>query len=327
MNTTVGTVSSDPAEKVTVVPCMNLWFDDGNVVLIAGNTSFRVYRGFLARHSPIFKDILNLPKAIDTPDTQIEGCPCVKLSDSAEDIRCMLSILCDYGDRCMNPNVALPFATVASMLTIGMKYQIDRIAQEAIRRLKVCFPTQLSEFHHNNIFSDDRTKIENPSIFIPILMVKKDAIDVVRLGRMFDLTTIVPAAYYSCSAKLSTDDLFGAVASQQWSIDMLQTCFRGIDHLRQRQLSHLNILFQRNTAFSCPCPTECRKNMGNSILRDLQEGLHLANPDPLQLSSVWFDNWVGSRGVCNECIKNCTSALKNDQKETWKRLGGYFNIN
>ncbi|KAL4246536.1 hypothetical protein ABKN59_009966 [Abortiporus biennis] len=143
--------SKDPASNQSpgegITKCEEFWFDDGNIVLVARNTSFRVHKGFLRRQSPVFNDILNLPQSPDeTSGAQIEACPIVQLSDSREDIHHMLSVLYDGGNKYFGSKTALPFATVSSMLTMGMKYQIDKLSQEAISRLNVCFPTDVLHF-------------------------------------------------------------------------------------------------------------------------------------------------------------------------------------
>ena len=67
------------------------WMEDGNMVLVCGNTAFRVYRGLLASQSTVFADMLasSSPAAGET----YEGCPVVRLSDAPEDMRHFLRIL------------------------------------------------------------------------------------------------------------------------------------------------------------------------------------------------------------------------------------------
>lgn len=60
------------------------WFDDGNIILQAEQTQFRVYRGLLASSSTIFSDMLSVPQP-NTPDQLVEGCPVVELPDLARD--------------------------------------------------------------------------------------------------------------------------------------------------------------------------------------------------------------------------------------------------
>ncbi len=66
------------------------WFEDGTVILHAGDVEFRVYGGLLAGHSAVFKELF--AQSHPTRTVSIAGrhdfpCPVVKLSDSPYDIR------------------------------------------------------------------------------------------------------------------------------------------------------------------------------------------------------------------------------------------------
>jgi hypothetical protein len=74
------------------------WFEDGNIILEAEATQFRVYRGILAANSVIFKDMFEFGKP--TNEGSVEGCPLVQLSDSAEDLQYVLEVLYNAHSRC-----------------------------------------------------------------------------------------------------------------------------------------------------------------------------------------------------------------------------------
>ncbi|KAJ7701844.1 hypothetical protein B0H17DRAFT_862003, partial [Mycena rosella] len=59
----------------------DLWFEDGDLVLQAGNGQFRVYRGVLAARSSVFNDMLSesFPQPLDSE--LVEGFPLVRLPD------------------------------------------------------------------------------------------------------------------------------------------------------------------------------------------------------------------------------------------------------
>lgn len=82
------------------------WYDDGNIILIARDVEFRVYRGILAEKSPVFSDMFSLPQppagSSSAPAAVADGsCPVVHLSDSPEDIRHMLRAFMPRDDmRC-----------------------------------------------------------------------------------------------------------------------------------------------------------------------------------------------------------------------------------
>lgn len=68
-----------------------LWQEDGNIILVAGGTAFKVYRGPLCDHSPVFKDMFSLPQP--EPTLPSSPCPLVHLTDSPTDLRCVLLAL------------------------------------------------------------------------------------------------------------------------------------------------------------------------------------------------------------------------------------------
>src|ERR1700691_1251235 len=73
------------------------WFDDGNIVLEAEQTQFRVYRGILSENSVVFKDMFDLSRPGD--EREVEGCPVVHLADSADDLLIVLEVLHRFAAR------------------------------------------------------------------------------------------------------------------------------------------------------------------------------------------------------------------------------------
>ena len=68
-----------------------LWFDDGNITLIAQDVAFRIYRSLLAAQSTVFADMF--ASAIPSADECMDGCPAVHVSDSSEDLAHLLRVL------------------------------------------------------------------------------------------------------------------------------------------------------------------------------------------------------------------------------------------
>ena len=69
------------------------WFEDGNVVLQAQDSLFRVHRSHLILHSDVMKDFFSCPQPEGAPT--IEGCPLIHLPDSKLDISNLCTLL--YG--------------------------------------------------------------------------------------------------------------------------------------------------------------------------------------------------------------------------------------
>jgi hypothetical protein len=78
-------VSQEPATVQEPARAQDLWFDDGNLILKAEDTLFRIYGGFLAARSSVFRDMLSFPPPKEGNAT-LDGCPIVFVYDSPADL-------------------------------------------------------------------------------------------------------------------------------------------------------------------------------------------------------------------------------------------------
>lgn len=73
----------------------DVWFDDGNIVLIAndddGAVAFKIHRGMLARHSEVFSSMFEVAE----PTEDIEQCPVVHMYDAPLELSCLIKALYD----------------------------------------------------------------------------------------------------------------------------------------------------------------------------------------------------------------------------------------
>ena len=79
--------------QVKVVRSSKFWFEDGNIVLQAEHTQFRLHRSVLSTHCPTFRNMFacSLPENGST----VDGCPLVDLSasETLEDVKNLVKIL------------------------------------------------------------------------------------------------------------------------------------------------------------------------------------------------------------------------------------------
>ncbi|TCD66526.1 hypothetical protein EIP91_001302 [Steccherinum ochraceum] len=89
-----------------------LWFDDGNVVLAAENTLFKVHRTILAHHAEVFKDMFTFPQPPQTEETY-DGCPIT---------------------------AAPHWHLVRAITLLETKYQASRLRAEGLHQLELFYP-------------------------------------------------------------------------------------------------------------------------------------------------------------------------------------------
>ena len=80
-----------------------LWFEDGNVVLVAENVAVKVHRGVLARQSSVFKDMFSMPQPAASTETY-EDHPMVRLYDNPMNLSFFLRTFYD-GFKCVIDNI------------------------------------------------------------------------------------------------------------------------------------------------------------------------------------------------------------------------------
>ncbi|KAL0959012.1 hypothetical protein HGRIS_014324 [Hohenbuehelia grisea] len=165
------------------------WFYDGNVVLIAGSTAFKVHRGQLARHSDVFHGLFSIPQPQD--EHSMDDCPCVQLHDQPSDVTCFLSALYDgfYFDK---PR-ADDFPIIAGVLRLSSKYLVESLRQQCILRLEHEWPSTLAGWDRREQESTNAQAHYSPRDLYahPILVLE--------LAVELNLPSLFPAALYDLS--------------------------------------------------------------------------------------------------------------------------------
>lgn len=161
------------------------WFEDGNIVLVTGDTAFRVHRGILAKSSAVFKDLFELSQPTDG-DT-IEGCPTIPLSDTPTDVSGLLDALY-HGVKYIRRDSYPSWDVVRGMVLLGRKYQIDDLRDLGIDHLKRIFPTDIAGWDAvcRGTFSSCMS------------FSREDYIGIATLAREIDLPLVRTHALYKC---------------------------------------------------------------------------------------------------------------------------------
>ena len=195
-------------EDVVPQPDEEFWALDGTVILVAGKTKFRVYRGILTEHSTVFSEMFALPQPESAAsEVSSPGCPVVELQDSEEDIRCLLRLLIPRRQNrlaihTLSPRPSIltglairffkevpPFDDLSAYVRLGHKYQIEDLLEQSLQLLERCFP------HDYKHWVD--SKLSARTLPPPIKPVH--AISVVHLARLTGRTSILPLAFAYCS--------------------------------------------------------------------------------------------------------------------------------
>ncbi|KAF7974950.1 hypothetical protein HWV62_11011 [Athelia sp. TMB] len=309
----------DSLEDVVDPVRSDVWYDDGNIVLQAQNTQFKVYRGILARSSPVFKDMFMLPQP-PTEDTQlVEGCPVVKLFDSAEEVRYILRALSGQRLKVFPHNCKMSFAEFAAFLCLGQKYDIQELYLEAKRRLFALCPATLDAYPS---FPQefDWGEIEPP---------EGELMQLIILGRRAGLLSILPSALYEICMMYTTDGIIDGTTTSDGSVIRLShqdqlAClagFRGAIY-GQAETSFRWIWDPEPLSPNCATPQDCqraRRHIGGTMISASSPIIALVLLDHIPVDETYLR-------ICQACNEAAYASHLAGRIEFWERLPVMFGL-
>ncbi|KAI0702673.1 hypothetical protein C8Q76DRAFT_230122 [Earliella scabrosa] len=290
-----------------------LWFEDGNLLLVASEIEFRVYQGPLLVHSPIFKDMLSLPQ----PEGGPTPCPVVHLADSPEDLRHFLRAFMPGKTLRTGPHEPT-FNEVSACIRLGHKYEVDSMVQQNMAFLRKYYTDDFDVWYPSN-------HVRPPS-FQAI-----HSIGVVNLARLTGDTRMLPTALMDCCT-LGAEIVEGLTREdgtrETLSMDDLGRCFVGRTKMAQASARIAHQMFRHVVAPACKHTTCCARVL-QRMLNDLGE----AKDDVISCVD-WYASWMvyvdsrdEERELCNRCYKMLEGERpKRLQKEVWMNLPVMLNI-
>ncbi|KAJ7689013.1 hypothetical protein B0H17DRAFT_1135301 [Mycena rosella] len=170
--------SMNTASLATVERAESLWFSDGNIIIHAGSMIFRVYRGMLARQSPILEKILDALKLAN--NEVLDGCPVIHIPFGALETAYFLAAIFDPNsfDSLLG---RISFDAIAAVLRLSETYRIPALRRKALILLSSVYPTTLGELGRAGL---------NPSY------CRDQILPVIHLARAHNADWILPLAFY-----------------------------------------------------------------------------------------------------------------------------------
>ncbi|KAJ7114158.1 hypothetical protein C8R43DRAFT_1039448 [Mycena crocata] len=308
-------------------PVEELWFEDGNLVIQAGNSQFRVYRGFLAARSPVFKDMLSFPQPSDAE--LIEGCPLVRLPDPALEVTVFLKAIF-LSDFFRSFPAKTDFDTVVGCLRLSHKYGVEYLRRRALIHLSSGHRTTLSDWDE----TDYEVGKGDLSYDLPSWPWSCDPISslyVVQLFREVDALWLLPVAFFrlSCdSERLGKRIFHGALyngAPVHLSEQDQDTFLKGRS-IQSHSIWHtLRFLTHPLTINGCTSSARCLTERLR-VLNEFQEVIPDHFSDPLE---IWAEqDWYrfDHDEICLTCLQELKSTHAMARQEFWDKLPEIYEL-
>nr|GAT55222.1 predicted protein [Mycena chlorophos] len=300
------------ASSSTPLKAEGLYWQDCGLVLQAEDTVYRLSRDFLASHSPVFRDMLLIPTPADAET--FDGCPLVRLTDSAKDITRFFNALVRYDYFPPHP-IPVSFPVVASVLRMSDKYGVDGLRARALAHLSEVHPTTLADF-----------RALPPGLTEHLLIdgLYQARAEVVKLARQLSIDWLLPVAFYRLCQLNPHPHMF----TSDITLEDKERWLTGLRLLEGKENNKMiDFLWTPRVIDGCTsrskCSEErlaCRKEAeGWGIIGHKTGGRQL----PLDL----WDNGDWARlGVCGNCLATMTAEHSTCMQALWDRLPAIFDL-
>ncbi|KAM5543850.1 hypothetical protein V8D89_002467 [Ganoderma adspersum] len=297
----------------------DFWFEDGTVILHAGDVEFRVYGGLLEGHSMGFKELF--AQSHPTRTVSIAGrteflCPVIKLSDSPHDLRHVLRSCMPKQAGSTYETVTPSFDMVSVAIRLGQKYKITDMYQKGLAFLKGHYTEDL----------DAWTAIDTWS---PPDWDGNEAIGVINLARLTGELTLLPVAFMTCALSEDANPVLGFTREdgslEHLTLDDLSLCFKAKGRLRETGVAALCRVLNPTVSPNCKVASQCLKALKMTFRGDAAEAnvTCMTTRDVLlSTASNYFtvNSDGGKHTLCQACVAMINERDKTENRAMWDRL-------
>ncbi|KIM44192.1 hypothetical protein M413DRAFT_376539 [Hebeloma cylindrosporum] len=289
------------------------WFDDGNVILQAENTQFRVHRSVLSLYSNIFKAMFSVPHPTGTTTMpNVDGCPVIALPDNASDLEHVLSIF--YGNiRSYDMRKRMPMDLLTAILRFGKKYEIDHLCKEGLERLPFDFANTLQKW--------DMSFDEDPQTDYSLQVH-----NVLQLGCELSILSCLPTAYLMFVAHSNLDTIMKRSTDYGGAMDrqIISRSVLGRDKLIQAYLEVLKGWAQERLltpSQQCSSTSFCshKKLLASQSLFSTGDG-------KISLLEPWRVVETSNFLLCEPCLESLRVPYQKARQGLWADLPSFFGL-
>ncbi|KAJ7612185.1 hypothetical protein FB45DRAFT_1065544 [Roridomyces roridus] len=295
-----------------------LWFSDGNLIIQAGSSQFRVYRGILASRSPVFQDMLSFPQP---PDSElVDGCPFVSLPDSEMEVRVFLKAIFDPEFFPPFPSPT-EFAIAAGCLRLSHKYGVEYLHRRALVHLTSGCDTKLQRWDTaSSIWDRSNGDVDVDRIALSDIVswdwsTDSAALEIyaIQLFQEVDASWLLPNVFYNLSSSFEQGyDIFSGATYNGVFSTLSARDLKSFTKGHALRLYHPLCMF-------------CGTVHGNGRYTKDASGSTLTFRSPM---SVWENDgsWEMLEGLCAVCLPALRANYRSTRQAFWDQLPQMYDL-
>ncbi|KAF5385862.1 hypothetical protein D9615_002356 [Tricholomella constricta] len=320
------------------------YFDDGDIIVQAETTLFRVHAGNLVKLGGIFEELLSLPQPTGTDDAgYIDGVPvCPLFGTAPRDVRYLMAYA--YGK--ISPKIttaqifdSLHWNSAVSLLHLSHMFDLVDVRREVIDAFEVVFPCKLGLTIAFPALAG--IKKQDRGLFARVYPLQA-----INLFQRYSLHAFMPMAYYRAAQLDITDIVSGVICS-----DGSRTTIRATDVIKVLQgrellrrsrrnvlLCYFNDLVKNNDSNEPEPPSlECLDIPSRStgltcaqyvvkLALDFNSSGYLdTKTDALSILPPKAHD-IFKSNFCSFCFKGAVNQMASGLGRNWDKLPSYFGL-
>ncbi|KAI1795284.1 hypothetical protein LXA43DRAFT_1090934 [Ganoderma leucocontextum] len=273
------------------------WIQDGNIVLVAGETAFRVYRGLLALQSMI------------------------RLTDSPQDLAHLLRVLLPTSRIFLYPSKGDPplsLNKISAIIRLTHIYHVEDLLRQALSVLQDSFTSSFKAW-------------EDESRVLPMDTNGADPIAAVNLARLTDTSLVLPLALYTCCE--AGPIIIDGWEREDGTIECLSSadlkrCIGAREELAREAFSLVSVIFNPDPSEKCTTRDACN----TALRRTLASVLRLDSVATPSVLDTWGPIIQGNArpqnevGYCSACKRDLLARDVRERKRIWNGLPKMFDV-
>nr|VWP01111.1 Uncharacterized protein [Ganoderma boninense] len=299
--------SQGPSLASFSVPSPNLkrhpeiWYDNGNLVLVARETAFRIYRGLITGQSTVFSDLFI--SSTSCAEETFEGCPVIHVSDSPQDLAHLLRVLLPRSHihyRTKRADPAPPFNEISAVVRLAHKVQLRYVLTA------FCSP---------------------PDSYLSLS--PSENIGVVNLARLTETPSLLPLALYECAYHGSA--IFDGWTREDGTVEHLsgpdiRRCVDARGRLADERAAFISRLFDETISTGCRSHDTCFDTLVR-VHRNAVRSEHLAHSaDVLCDWELALELLEEENTLCSSCVGELVERNRTERKKVFDKLPQIFDI-
>ncbi|EIW56930.1 uncharacterized protein TRAVEDRAFT_49741 [Trametes versicolor FP-101664 SS1] len=299
------------------------WYSDGNIILVARDIEFCVFKGILAKHSPVFSDMLSFPQppvaGSSDPSPVQDDLPVVHLSDSPEDLRHILRAYMPTGgpSTFFQTRYKYSYYAISAAIRLGHKYQMTDLLDDALGYLKTYYPTEFDKWRAYDNYG-------------PPGFSEQHTIGVVNLARLAGENGLLLMALLVCCTIPNVGDLVRGVeredgSREQLTLDDIALCYHAKTLLMDWSVKITLAICRQEVSAGCKTGQSCLQALAQ-VLNGLEAaGNFLTYPDP-SVDGIGLNDAIKAVNLCLHCRAMVKERDTREREMVWGQLQGIFDI-